>query len=402
MAASRITTRSYHGRASACYATLVSRAFVTLLALTAASTVSAACKRSAERKVAPGPASDAPDDAAVDARSEPAPDLSFVRGTIYIAEERAGRVQPVRLDAATGGWIAHGGGPANLFPSGQMFLGGLLVIATEGESEGDHVEQLAIVRGDAVERFGPRAGAVRNPIVSADGHVVVVETSEHGFRDLYRIAPGAAGGRVVAVTRLTDNREGNFDPALSPDGTVLAFSSSRDGDAELYRAPSGGGAATRLTAFHKDDWSPLWSPAGDTLAFLSDREGPPRLFLMAPDGTAQRRATTETDPDVVEDLPRWSPAGGALLFTRSAGAILVLHVLDVPTGKVRKLTPEGVTDTDAAWSPDGVYLAVLRRALSPAQTVAAAEVTLVRAADGAVMAQLPRSGGDVRLLRWIP
>jgi hypothetical protein len=240
------------------------------------------CKGASEKKTEPasGPRDAVAAAASIDA-AVAAPDLGFVRGEVVIAEEHGGHVT-TRTLAAGGTWNAIEG--EGVFPSASRWQGGLLVIVAEGESEAEHVEQLGVVRGGKVERFGPKAQLVRNPVVA--GETLVVETNLHGFRELYRIA---TDGKEI---RLTQNREGNFEPSLSPDGKTLAFTSSRDGDSEVYRMPAAGGAATRLTAFHKDDWSPLWSPSGTLVTFLSDREGPPRLFVMAPDPTASPTPAT--------------------------------------------------------------------------------------------------------------
>lgn len=280
---------------------------------------------------------------ALDAQAA-APDLSFVQGNVYVAEEGG-----IAKALDRGAWREIGKG---VFPSAHRWKGGLLVILAEGEDAADHVEQLAVLR-DKIEPFGPTAQMVRNPTVAGD--VLVVETNLDGFRELYRIDADAK--------RLTNNPEGNFEPALSRDGKTLAFVSSRDGDSEIYRMPSAGGTATRLTAFHLDDWSPVWSPDG-TLVFISDREGRPRLFAMNADGTGQRRVTAETSADAVEDLPRFSPDGKTLAYTRSIGTTSVVHLLDVATGKSAPLTPPEHSDRDLAWSPDGAYLAVIRHPIT--------------------------------------
>jgi hypothetical protein len=399
VAASRITHRSYHAAMRPCYVRAVSRPFVCLLAF-ASSVAFAGCKASSKRKPADAQAADATP--SLDAAPAAAVDLSFVRGTVVIAAERDHRIVPARLEPATGAWVPLGAkSPLSLFPTGHAVRGGVLAIATEGESQADHVEQLAIVRGDEVELFGPRAGAVRNPTVKADGSLIVVETSEQNFRDLYRIDLTGASGATASTARLTENREGNFEPSLSADATAVVFSSSRDGDAEIYRAPVRGGAAARLTAFHKDDWSPLWSPDGANVAFLSDREGPPRLFLMAPDGTAQRRATEETDVDIAEDVPRWSPDGKQLAFARGGGMKQSLAVLDVASGKTRVLTPEGFTDSDAAWSPDGAHFVALRTDVRVVRSMPIGDVVLISATDGKVVSSLGSAAG-IRFVRWLP
>jgi TolB protein len=341
---------------------------------------SAACKHRRE-----SPASSVARDAAVDAAlryerpatpaSAPARPRPFVVGQVVIAAERDGQVRPLRLDPATGSWQALGSGPDHLFPTEAHDGAAVLVVVSRGEEDA-HVEQLAWVRGAEVAPFGPQAGAIRNPAWSAAGEVAIFESSARSFRDLYRV------GRAGAAVQLTDDREGNLEPALSPDGRDLVFTSSRDGDAELYRMPSGGGRATRLTASAKDDWGARWSPDGRRLVFLSDREGPPRAFVMDADGTDLRRLTDETDPDVTEDQPRWSPDGATVAILRGRPGRAELTLVDVARRRARGLTPPEARDGDLAWSPDGAYLLVARHQ----PITAAAIVAFVRVADSAVVA----------------
>jgi dipeptidyl aminopeptidase/acylaminoacyl peptidase len=345
----------------------------------------AACKGSSGHKAEPDPgardgraaATDAATDAAV-----PGPDLGFVTGEVVIAEEHDGHVTAKVLGAG-GTWKAIEG--EGVFPSASRWQGGLLVIVAEGEHETEHVEHLAVVRAGKLERVSVTAQLVRNPVVA--GGTLVVETNADGFRELYRVAPDGK------ATRLTSNREGNFEPSLSPDGTQVAFTSSRDGDAEIYRMHVAGGKATRLTAFHKDDWSPQWSPDGRLLAFLSDREGPPRVYLMAPDGTELSRFTAETDPAAVEDLPRWAPDGKRLAYTRTLDGVQRVIVEN------RVLTPEDVSDRELAWSPDGAMLAVLRHPVV-AGKLGAPALAFVRVSDGQVLATDARVSPF--LVRWLP
>lgn len=318
----------------------------------------------------------------------PAPevrDLTFVRGDVVVGEERDGHERPLELDPATATWTALGSGDAHLFPTGHRFGGGLLCIATVGDTEEDHVEQLAIVRGAEVTRLGPTASMIRNP--SAVGDTVVFESNQASFRDVYAVT--AAG----VVRRLTDHTAGNFEPALSPDGAQVVFASSRDGDAELYVQPmSGKGAARRLTASGRDDWGPRWSPDGAALAFLSDRDGSARIYTVAAAGGDARRLSS--DPGTaVEDQPRWSPDGTRLAFVRTEAGRGVIVVAEVATRRVRTLTPDAATDLAVEWSPDGAAVAVLRkRGLTTA-------ATFVRISDAAELGGLPTTAS---YLRWIP
>lgn len=343
-----------------------------------------ACKKKREPEAGATPAGS---DAAARAPGTP-PDLSFIHGDVVTAGSAAGKTVVRRLDAATGQWLPLGDGSANLYPTGLRRQGGLLVIATTGETEADHQEQLAIVRDRVVERFGPVAQMVRNPTATADGKTLVIEASTHSYRDLYALAADGS------ATQLTNNPEGNFEPALTPDGTAIAYASSRDGNAELYSQTLAGGASLRLTDSPRDDWNPAWSPDGKTLAFLSDRDGSQRAYLMASGGAI--RLTAETAAEAVEDQPRWSPDGKTLAYLRGLGTSLTVVVVDVTTGKARTLTPTGAADLDFAWSPEGSHLAVIRHADGDPR--GAATIVFVRVSDGAAVAT---DDTDASQVRWI-
>ena len=88
----------------------------------------------------------------------------------------------------------------------------------------------------------------------------------------------------------------------------------------LWLVPAGGGEARQLTDGDAADTSPAWSPDGRSIAFVSDRS-----------------------PDRDRHF-----GGGAV------------HVLDVATGRVRQVSPEGRSAALPAWSPDGRRIAYLR------------------------------------------
>ena len=352
-----------------------------LLVATALALLASGCKdrkptRGAVRVVVDAGA--APVDAGV-------PDLGFVRGDVVIDQLRDGRHQPARLDPATRSWVLLGDGDGDLYATGHRLGDGLLAIATAGSHEDDHQEQLAIVTGARVARFGPTAKQVRHP--SAAGGAVVFASDLASYSDLYAITPTAP------PRRLTDDAAGNFEPALAPDGARVAFASSRDGNAELYVQPVAGGAARRLTDASRDDWNPAWSPDGSQLAFLSDRTGSDRVHLIAAAGGEPRRLSSEPGTAAMEEQPAWSPDGRAVAFVRMGGGRAAITIVDVATGATRTLTPDGDADRGFAWSPDGQAMIVARRAASGAATV-----VLVRVADGAVLDRWP---GDPAYLRWI-
>jgi len=279
--------------------------------------------------------------------------------------------------------------PAAVSPDGRT----LLAIAVR-EQGAEHGEQMVLVpmRGGATRPLGPAGPRARSAAWAPDGRWVVFESDRASFRDLYRIGPDGSGLR-----RLTENREGNFDPAVSPDGRWIAFASSRDGDAEIYVMRADGRDQRRLTAFHRDDWGPRWSPDGKAIAFLSNREGADRVFLVSPDGTGLRKLSTDTDSAAApwqEADPAWSPDGTRIAFTRHVrpGESHV-RIVDVRTGGAREVRGAAVA-SQPTWSPDGRHLAFT------AGSGGDAELWITRA-DGSRATRITRMKGADWLPRWV-
>jgi TolB protein len=289
--------------------------------------------------------------------------------------------------------------PAAVDPGGTM----LAVIAVD-EQNGEHREHLEI-RPLGDETLGPpiysseTSTHVRNPSWGPGGRFFVFEAAFTSFRDLYRVELPAG-----TLTRLTDNTEGNFEPAVSPDGRNIAFVSSRDGNAEVYRMTAEGGEPTRLTEFPLDDWGPMWAPDGQTLVFLSNRELIDRIFLMRPDGGEQRRLTADRtparDPDAPlgdephETDPAIAPDGASIAYcvrTGSQGAALRIAPMTAG-GPVINLSDGSVSDRSPVWSPDGAHLVFVSN----------------RDAGDLELYGIPRAGGEPsRLTRregadWLP
>lgn len=255
-------------------------------------------------------------------------------GTIWFVEDEHGPTL-VRLAGGTRAVIAR-----DVFPSPSALPDGRLVaIASRGDGSAE-AEQLVLVAADGtLKRIGPAAAQVRDPAVDRRGRWIVAAVNLDGHSELYRIELGGT------ATRLTNDPQGNFAPALV--GESVVYVSSRDGNSELYRD------AQRLTAFHRDDWQPTPSPDGKTIAFLSDRDGTPHIYLMNADGTNLRRLTMHAGE---ESAPTWSADGKQLAYVVDRQ----VWVRDTVTGHERCVTPAGASDLEPSFSPDGRWLAVAR------------------------------------------
>ncbi len=327
-----------------------------------------------------------------------------VCGRIVFATEAEHELQ--RLE-----WIAASGGPISPVTTTPLDAGfsefpaaptpdarALLVLSSQTLAEGQTLDHFGLLELDALpgtpRAIGPQA-QLRNPSWAPDGTWLVFESNAESFRDLYRL--DLASGSVL---RLTNDPQGNFEPAVSPDGQRIAFVSSRDGNAEIYVMTADGGSPTRLTYAIGDDSAPIWSPEGQTIAFFSgrERERGIDLFVMDAEGKHQRPLIddpTRTQSIIARDAS-FSPEGKHLAFTQlvpsgEGGGVVIV---DAQTGKVVARTIGERVDEQPTWSPDGQHLAFARNRGEHS------DIARIRV-DGSELVVLTSGEGVHWLPRWV-
>jgi Tol biopolymer transport system component len=226
------------------------------------------------------------------------------------------------------------------------------------------------------------------PSWSPDG-LTVVFAAEVGTQpaDLYLMnSDGSHRRRLGAETPWNET-----NPAYSPHGDQIAFESDRDGSDEIYVLNLTTREIRRLTQDPARDSAPAWSPDGARIAFMSDRNSRAStdIYTMnARDGSDVRRLTQ----DLSNWAPEYSPDGRSIALQVDRD----VHVLDVASGRLRRLTWEPNNGMDPTWSPDGSRIAFVTTRHGRAEIYSMG----VDGSDQKPMVSMP--GGNVIDPRWAP
>jgi WD40 repeat protein len=200
-----------------------------------------------------------------------------------------------------------------------------------------------------------------------------------------------ASGRVTEITE-TPALEGAWFLDVSPDGQRIAFTTDTTGSQQLYIANLDGSGLRQLTRGFADVAQPVWSPEGDRIAFIGlEADGVVRNIHVVDVGTGRWRRVTNESKDTWS--PEWSPDGRSILFNVTVegpefgeeGTFLLntpsrqLRTIDLGSRDSRKVFGgKNVEAYDATWTPMGIAF-IRGRGLSPTR---ARQVDLVMLAGG--------------------
>lgn len=187
------------------------------------------------------------------------PSLSPDDTTLLFASDRSGNweIYEVRTVGGEPRALTTGQG-ANSAPSWAMGGTKVLFVSTRDAINGELY--LMNPDGSGVQRVTRDSLVKDTPIMTPDGHSILMTVTEHGRRGIALVS--LPGGQVRVLTSLDHN---SMDPAPSADGTTVAFASDREGRFQIYTMTVQGEDVRRLTADASDTGQPWWVPGQETL-----------------------------------------------------------------------------------------------------------------------------------------
>ena len=173
-------------------------------------------------------------------------------------------------------------------------------------------------------RGGERRAIARAPFIRGvswlPGQGGLLYSSSKGSTLPY---PPAFNLRIVSMdgstdTQITSGDVSYVEPDLHASGRLVVCRVRSESD--IWKCPVTGSAVentramTRVTRQTGQVQTPSVSPDGSELVYLSDNGGQANLWVIRTDGTGARQITFERDPAVAIGVPKWSPAGDAIVY----------------------------------------------------------------------------------------
>jgi TolB protein len=191
----------------------------------------------------------------------------------------------------------------------------------------------------------------------ASTRVVFVRQTAPGIKEIFQVDRDGAG-----LLQLTRWGSLTLSPTVAPDGR-LAYITYKGGTPEIWGERKRGQGHTKLyptTASPQGHcYSPLWSPDGKRIAFVQgDRRGNSDIMILDVESGRVKRLT---DGGCINTEPSWNPNGTQVAFTSDREGGPQVYLMEEDGSNVRRLTAEGGYNASPAWSPNGAMVAYVSR-----------------------------------------
>ncbi len=190
----------------------------------------------------------------------------------------------------------------------------------------------------------------------ASTRMVFIRQVSPGVKELFQVDRDGAN-----LVQLTSFGSLTLAPTVAPDGR-LAFVTYKGGTPEIWGQRKVNGPFERLYPAAKQEglcFSPSWSPDGKRLAFVQgDRRGNADVMVLDLDSGRARRLT---DGAGINTSPCWNPSGTQIAFTSDREGAPQIYLMQDDGSNLRPLTKEGHYNESPAWSPSGAQIAYVSR-----------------------------------------
>lgn len=191
----------------------------------------------------------------------------------------------------------------------------------------------------------------------ATSRVVFVRQLAPGVKDLFQVDRDGAN-----LLQLTDHKSLTLSPTVAPDGRI-AYVTYKGGAPEIWGQLKSGGPHVKIYPRSGSPeghcFAPRWSPDGKRMALVQgDRRGNSDIVVLDLETGRVRRLT---DSNCINTEPSWNPAGTQIAFTSDREGSPQVYLMEDDGSNVRRLTREGNYNASPAWSPGGSMIAYVSR-----------------------------------------
>lgn len=214
-----------------------------------------------------------------------------------------------------------------------------------------------------------------NSMRSGDGDIYAIHPETRQLREVV-VSPAPEGGvrydaardRVVfhrfdseetPILNTLDavlfaDPEGGVPLQWSPDGHTVAYTQIIDDVRTLFLANTDLSDARPVPNGGASDNYPIFSPNADRLAFVRRLEGGSDIHIL---NLQTRQIERVTRLEAYIGHPGWSPDGTRLVFDTFVGEEVEIATVDIATGEVAVVAERPGYDLNPTWSPDGRLIA---------------------------------------------
>jgi len=221
-------------------------------------------------------------------------------------------------------------------------------IAHNGNVRG--FKRLAHLVSDSIEEYLTGAPGIANT------RIIFCKEVSPKVKEIYQV--DRDGSNLV---KLTDHKTLTMSPTVSRDGR-LAYLTYKP-NPEIWGQKTPGGPHVKLYPQKDGEWvnvySPSFSPDGSRIAFVQpDGRGNTDIMVLDVSTGRVRKLTNENG---LNSEISWNPAGNQMAFMSGRDGNPSLYLMEDDGTNVRKLGIDGSYNASPAWSPDGSMIAFVSR-----------------------------------------